>query len=471
MLKRVNINWMVLLFLLDHLVVQVVLPLAVDLRYALPIGQFIEREWIYLGWALRGIIALAWTGSFVTLGVYNPRQVTHWIDEVQRVVMGHAVAALLMAGMLYLVKQEMPRLAFGYFFVLSLAVLLIYRGTLRAWQNRQGRAVTAQVRVLIVGAGSVGRNVAAELTSKQWPELRLLGFLDDDPAKRDLTTGDLPILGTLADASRLVADLKVDEVLIALPLRAHQRFVDLVATLQEHAVRVRVVPDYFELAFFGATVESLAGIPLIGLRDPAIDGFQRFVKRLLDLAVAGISLILTFPLLLAVAAAIKLEDGGPIFYRSPRMGENGAEFDMLKFRTMRVGADKELALYNQVDEAGNVLHKRPDDPRVTRVGGLLRRTSLDELPQLLNVLRGDMSMVGPRPELPWLVEKYSPWQRKRFSVPQGITGWWQINGRSDRPLHLHTEDDLYYIQNYSLWLDLLILWRTLPVVIRRRGAF
>ncbi len=127
MLKRVNINWMVLLFLLDHLVVQIVLPLAVDLRYALPIGQFIEREWIYLGWALRGIIALAWTGSFVTLGVYNPRQVTHWIDEVQRVVMGHAVAALLMAGMLYLVKQEMPRLAFGYFFVLSLAVLLIYQ--------------------------------------------------------------------------------------------------------------------------------------------------------------------------------------------------------------------------------------------------------------------------------------------------------------------------------------------------------
>jgi lipopolysaccharide/colanic/teichoic acid biosynthesis glycosyltransferase len=174
---------------------------------------------------------------------------------------------------------------------------------------------------------------------------------------------------------------------------------------------------------------------------------------------------------LAVAAAIKLEDGGPIFYGSRRMGENGAEFDMRKFRTMRVGADREQTLYNQVDEAGNVLHKRPDDPRVTKVGGFLRRTSLDELPQLFNVLRGEMSMVGPRPELPWLVEKYSPWQRKRFSVPQGITGWWQINGRSDRPLHLHTEDDLYYIQNYSLWLDLLILWRTIPVVIRRRGAF
>lgn len=471
MLKRVNINWMVLLFLLDHLVVQTVLPLAVDLRYALPIGQFIEREWIYLGWALRGIIALAWTGSFVTLGVYNPRQVTHWIDEVQRVVLAHAVAALLMAGMLYLVKQEMPRLAFGYFFVLSLALLLIYRGGLRAWQRRQGRMATAQVRVLIVGAGAVGRNVATELASKHWPELRLLGFLDDNPAKQAETPGHLPILGALADAPRIVTELKVDEVLIALPLRAHQRFVDLVATLQAHAVRVRVVPDYFELAFFGATVESLAGIPLIGLRDPAIDGFQRFVKRLLDLAVAGVSLIFASPLLLAVAAAIKLEDGGPIFYRSPRMGENGAGFDMLKFRTMRVGADKEQALYNQVDEAGNVLHKRPDDPRVTRVGRFLRRTSLDELPQLLNVLRGEMSMVGPRPELPWLVEKYSPWQRKRFSVPQGITGWWQINGRSDRPLHLHTEDDLYYIQNYSIWLDLLILWRTIPVVLRRRGAF
>ena len=471
MLKRVNINWMVLLFLLDHLAVQTVLPLAVDLRYSLPIGQFIEREWIYLGWALRGIIALTWTGSFVTLGVYNPRQVTHWIDEVQRVVLAHTTAALLMAGMLYLVKQEMPRLAFAYFFFLSLAVLLIYRGGLRGWQRRRGRLAAAQVRVLVVGAGTVGRRVADELASKQWPELRLVGFLDDDPDKSASLPAELPLVGTLADAPQVVDALGVDEVIIALPLRAHERFVNLVAVLQEHAVRVRVVPDYFELAFFGATVESLAGIPLVGLRDPAIDGFQRFVKRLLDLAAAGISLLLTAPLFLVVAAAIKLEDGGPILYRSQRMGENGAVFAMLKFRTMRVGADREQLLYNQIDGEGHILHKRPDDPRVTRVGRILRRTSLDELPQLLNVLRGEMSMVGPRPELPSLVEKYNPWQRKRFSVPQGITGWWQINGRSDRPLHLHTEDDLYYIQNYSLWLDLLILWRTIPAVLRRRGAF
>ena len=471
MLKRTNINWMVLLFLLDHLAVQMVLPLAVDLRYSLPIGQFIEREWVYLGWVLRGIIALAWTGSFVTLGVYNPRQITHWIDEVQRVVLGHTVAALLMAGMLYLVKQEMPRLAFGYFFLISLAVLLTYRAGLRMWQRRRGRMAVTQVRVLIVGAGSVGQRVAQELASKQWPELRLVGFLDDDPAKGGRLPSQLPVVGSLADAPAVVNDLGVDEVVIALPLRAHERFVNLVALLQEHAVRVRVVPDYFELAFFGATVESLAGIPLIGLRDPAIDGFQRFVKRLLDLAVAGLSFLLAMPLFVAVAVAIKLEDGGPIFYRSRRMGENGAVFDMLKFRTMREGADREQALYGRVDASGHILHKRPDDPRVTRVGRFLRRTSLDELPQLLNVLRGEMSMVGPRPELPWLVEKYNPWQRRRFAVPQGITGWWQINGRSDRPLHLHTEDDLYYIQNYSLWLDLLILWRTLPVVLKRRGAY
>jgi exopolysaccharide biosynthesis polyprenyl glycosylphosphotransferase len=245
----------------------------------------------------------------------------------------------------------------------------------------------------------------------------------------------------------------------------------LVAALYSLPVRVRVAPDYFSVAFFGATVESLGGIALIGLRDPAIDEFQRFVKRLLDILLSAVGLLFLSPFLAAVALAIKGEDGGPIFYFADRVGENGKLFHMLKFRSMIVGADQLQPQVNQWDDQGHLVHKNADDPRVTRVGQFIRRTSIDELPQLFNVLKGEMSLVGPRPELPWLVATYEPWQHKRFAVPQGITGWWQVNGRSDNPMHLHTEQDLYYIQHYSLWLDLQILWRTITVVLRGRGAY
>jgi exopolysaccharide biosynthesis polyprenyl glycosylphosphotransferase len=301
--------------------------------------------------------------------------------------------------------------------------------------------------------------------------VQFVGFLDDSRGKQGAAVSGLPVLGTIDDALTVIDRYRVNEVLIALPQRAHSRVANLVATLYEKPVQIHVVPDYFELAFFGATVETLGTIPMIGLRDPAIDGFQRFIKRLFDLLCSTLALLIFSPFLLAAALAIKLEDGGPIFYRATRVGENGKLFGMFKFRSMVPGADRMQVAVNQTGADGQVIHKRPDDPRITRVGRLLRRTSIDELPQLLNVLKGDMSLVGPRPELPWLVEKYQPWQRKRFAVPQGITGWWQVNGRSDNLMHLHTEQDMYYIQNYSLWLDLQILWRTLFVVFRGKGAY
>ena len=166
-----------------------------------------------------------------------------------------------------------------------------------------------------------------------------------------------------------------------------------------------------------------------------------------------------------------MEDGSPILFRQKRVGENGRLFEMLKFRTMVRNAEKFQSEVEKRDSDGNLIHKTKDDPRVTRVGRLLRRLSLDELPQLFNVIAGTMSLVGPRPEMPYLVEKYQPWQRKRFAIPPGLTGWWQVSGRSDRPMHLHTEDDLFYIQNYSIWLDIQILVRTAWVVLFGKGAY
>jgi exopolysaccharide biosynthesis polyprenyl glycosylphosphotransferase len=236
-------------------------------------------------------------------------------------------------------------------------------------------------------------------------------------------------------------------------------------------VTVRVVPDYFNLALFRAVVEELGGMPLINLRAPALNDYQRLVKRCFDLIVGTLTVILALPFMLIIAVLIKRDSPGPIIFRQQRVGENGRLFRMLKFRTMVDGAEAHLGDVLRLNATGEILFKTPDDPRITRLGRFLRRTSLDELPQLFNVLKGEMSLVGPRPELPWLVERYEPWQHKRFAVPQGMTGWWQINGRSTKPMHLHTEDDLYYIQNYSLLLDIQILWKTFWVVIRRKGAF
>ncbi len=182
-------------------------------------------------------------------------------------------------------------------------------------------------------------------------------------------------------------------------------------------------------------------------------------------------LIPALPLMGLITLAIRRDSSGPAIFRQARVGEGGRIFTMIKFRTMIEGAEAMQAKVSTVDESGNVIHKVEDDPRVTRMGRWLRKTSLDELPQLFNILRGEMSLVGPRPEMPWLVDQYEDWQRKRFEVPQGLTGWWQISGRADKPMYLHTEDDLYYIRNYSVWMDLKIIWRTITAVITRRGAF
>lgn len=291
----------------------------------------------------------------------------------------------------------------------------------------------------------------------------------DDPPLKAATS--LPFLGSIADLRRVIFDHGIEEVVIALRDQSYDKINSIVATLQELPVRVRVVPCYFSLALFRATVEDFGGMPLINLRDPALSWWQRLVKRVFDLVVGSLIGLCSLPVMALVAVAIKLDSPGPILFKQERIGENGKPFTMYKFRSMYVDAEARLQEVIRSDENGNILHKRPDDPRVTRVGRFIRRMSLDELPQLFNVLKGEMSLVGPRPELPWLVEKYESWQRKRFVVPQGITGWWQVNGRSNKPMHLSTEDDLYYIQNYSILLDIIILWKTLIAVFKRRGAF
>jgi exopolysaccharide biosynthesis polyprenyl glycosylphosphotransferase len=472
MLKRVGTRLSLILLVVDLGLTALALHLAKLLRLTLPFGVYLRDPlafgpWFYL------LVPATWAMTFLALRVYDPTRALRYLDDVQAVWSAVTWATLVFAGVAYLFFREFSRLLFFYFYLLDLVFLLGWRTILRRLLRLGlGYGLVEPRRVLIVGAGAVGEEVGRAISGYRWAGLELVGYLDDDEAKQGTTCTDRPVLGFLEDVDAVVSQYTVDEVILALPPRAQDRVRHVILALQELAVNVRIVPDVFDLVFIRASVEEFAGIPFIGLREPAIEGPDRVVKRLFDLVVGGLALVMLSPLILVAALAVWADSPGPILFRQQRIGEGGHPFQMLKFRTMRVGAEAdERQLARETEQGPPTFVKPPDDPRITHVGRLLRRFSIDELPQLFNVLRGNMSLVGPRPELPWLVERYNSWHRKRFAVPQGMTGWWQVNGRSDHADYaLRVEDDLYYIRNWSVWLDVRIILMTFVAVIQGRGA-
>ncbi len=460
------------LFLIDLLIIPAGLAIASWLRWVLPFGQELPRSAVNLPFIVYLLVTLSWLISLVLGGAYDPQRALRWFNEASRVIVAGFLATVVTAGVLYMTYREVSRLQFFYIFVATLVLLLAHRAVLRVSYRIVGKTRPgSQARVLIVGAGDLGQRVAQVILDHSRWGFSLVGFLDDDEAKQGETYDGTKVLGKIFEVKVFVAERKVDEVWIALPVWALDRLNLVITELERLPVRIKIVPDYFSLAMVQAKAEILGGIPIIGLREPVIEGLPRLLKRGFDLVIGSLLLFLVFPPMIIIAIAIKLDSSGPLIFRQERVGENGRLFGMYKFRTMVAGAEEQQAQVNIQTEDDEVLHKRPDDPRVTKVGHFLRRYSLDELPQLMNVLKGEMSLVGPRPEIPWLVDRYEPWQRKRFAVPQGLTGWWQINGRSDKPMHLNPEDDLYYVYNYSLWLDIQILLRTPLAVLQGRGAF
>lgn len=469
MLKRFSLNYALFSLFMDATWIVGAFLFAVYLRKTLPYGLItplhpdgIPRPSFY------PIAICLWVGVAFAVSLYDPRKIYKAVDEYQALTLAAGFFSLAVAGVLYFTYRDTSRLLVAYALATTWLVLILWRMIARLVFRIQNRRRPRLNRVLILGAGKVGQQVAAAIREYDWTGLNLVGYLDDDPAKQ----GDgVAVLGRLDDIRRVVETEHINDVVLALPRRAHERINMIVAMVHDMPVNVRIIPDYFSLALYRATADDFGGIPMINLRDPALNDYQRMIKRTFDVVVGGLLTLLLLPLMGIIALAIKLDSPGPVLFRQKRMGENWRLFDMFKFRSMVVGAEHMQAQINVTDERGNIIHKRKDDPRVTRVGRFIRRWSMDELPQFFNVLKGDLSLVGPRPELPWLVERYQPWQRKRFAVPQGITGWWQVNGRSDNLMHLHTDEDLYYIQNYSLWLDIYILIKTPWVILRGRGAY
>jgi exopolysaccharide biosynthesis polyprenyl glycosylphosphotransferase len=263
----------------------------------------------------------------------------------------------------------------------------------------------------------------------------------------------------------------VDEVIITLPWMSHRKIVSIMNLCQRLNIGVRVVPDLFQMSLGNVIVETLNGVPLLGLHEPQLSDWAVLFKRTLDVLLAGLALILASPLLLVSAIAIKLDSPGPVIFRQTRVGRHNREFTVLKFRSMYVDAEARVAALRARNEADGPLFKMRGDPRRTRVGRWLRRTSMDELPQLWNVLKGDMSLIGPRPPLPSEVQEYAPWHRRRLDVTPGMTGLWQVSGRSDLTFDEMVLLDIYYIENWSPFMDLRILLKTIPTVLLGWGAY
>ncbi len=472
--KAASLNSKLFLLVSDIALTLICLSLARLARLAWPLGSVISHERaVDLPLVIYLLVAVLWFLLFSVLGVYATRRMHNLLDEVQAVVAAILICTVALAGVLYLTFRMVPRLLFIYFCLFDLIALVgsrILRRLVMRLRTGNHRTVS---RVLILGAGVVGRRLADALASERGrPVTRIVGFLDDDASKQGAVIDGIPVLGSLDTVCAAITEQHIDEVIFSLPLHAHQRLIDMILDLGKMPVEVKVVPDLFDLAVSQhIKVENVGALPLISLRESAINGYSRWIKRVCDVIGASLVLILASPLFAAIAIAVKLDSPGPAIFKQKRVGENGRLFTMYKFRTMVDGAEKQFEQVIEHTPDGKLIHKKQDDPRITALGRFLRRSSMDELPQFFNILKGEMSMVGPRPELPYIVERYEPWQRRRLSVPPGLTGWWQISGRSDKPMHLHTEDDLYYIQNYSLLLDLHIIVKTLGEVMRGRGAF
>ena len=436
---------------------------AVDQAFFVSYAAFIP-SWL----ALTGILLLMYWLD----GAYNGHKHKEWLDEFYAVFRGTVTGVAIMIVIVFVYRPfYYSRLIFAYAGLFILVFLGLSRMVERAVLGLLRKRGIGVTRVLIVGAGEVGRTVMRNLVVRPELSYQVSGFVDDAPEKAYTDIGRLRALGHTEDIPSLVAEHRIQEVIITLPWMSHRKILRIMAQCERQKVRAKIVPDLFQISLRQVDLEVINGIPLISVGQPSIGGWNRTSKRVVDAMVSAILLTLLSPLFLIIALAVRLDSPGSAIFRQSRTGRDGKEFTVYKFRTMVQRAEEQREGLNHRNEAIGPLFKIRNDPRRTTVGGFLRRLSLDELPQLYNVLRGEMSLVGPRPALPSEVEEYRPWHSRRLEVSPGLTGLWQVSGRSDLAFDEMVLLDLYYVENWSLLLDLKIILRTIPALVVGRGAY
>jgi Undecaprenyl-phosphate glucose phosphotransferase len=418
------------------------------------------------------IIAVVVPIAFHFQGLYRLRRGRSRIDDFFNVLVGSIIAVVLgvvvtlYVGTYYISDEQkdlgayqVSQWAWGIFLILNIAFGYMSRKFVREALERRWVAGVGLRRILIAGAGDLGRMVADKVLEHRELGYQIIGFVDDRAGGDHLGYRGLPLLGRLGEAAEIVRRERVDHLYVALPLEEHMKLLDLVESTSREGVDVKVVPDLLQFIALRARLEDLDGVPVINLNDVPLQGLNSALKRALDVAISAVALLLMVGPALVIAWLIKRGSAGPIFYHQERMGLDGKQFVVYKFRTMPLDAEEDGPVW--ADQ---------DDPRATPIGQWLRKRDLDEWPQFWNVLKGEMSIVGPRPERPYFVEQFKhriPQYMLRHKVKAGITGWAQVNGwRGNTSLEKRIEYDLYYIENWSVSLDLKIMWLTLV-----RGVF
>jgi Undecaprenyl-phosphate glucose phosphotransferase len=405
--------------------------------------------------------------AFQLQGIYRLRRGRSRVDDFFAVLIGSILAVVFGIGatlyvQTYYVSElekasgayEVSQLVWGLFLALNVLFTYFSREAVRELFERRWRAGVGLKRILIAGAGDLGRLVADRILQHREFGYQVIGFVDDRAGGDHIGYRGLPLLGTLADVGDIAQRERIDHLYVALPLEEHAKLLDLIEITSRECIDVKVVPDLLQFIALRARLEDLDGLPIININDVPLQGFNAWLKRVSDIVLSIAALLVMGIPLAIIAALVKWTSSGPVFYTQERMGLDGEAFTVYKFRSMSEGAE----------EGTGPVWAREDDPRATPVGRWLRRLDLDELPQFWNVLRGDMSIVGPRPERPFFVEQFKhriPQYMLRHKVKAGITGWAQVNGwRGNTSLEKRIEYDLYYIENWSVTLDLKIMWLT-----------
>lgn len=470
LIKQQRLRWF--LVILDILLTNVAFFTAWWLRYEVEFGGpilFYTEYNHYQPTAL--VLSLLMVINLNIERLYRSRRGATWFDELYGIINATTTSMLLVVvffvGVQYSVSS---RLVYAYAAIALVVYLSIARLILRwwmGWLRQQGIGVT---RILIVGGGESGRALMRHIVAQPQLGYQIVGFVDDNPTQQH-NIGRFQALGDTEKIPELVSSHDVDKVIMTLPWQHQRKILKIMQQCEEQAVESRIVPDFFQLSLTRVTFDEIKGVPLIGLTEPALKGPNFALKRFVDVIVSTILLLFLTPVMMLVALAIRLESRGAVIFKQTRVGHKGRLFKVYKFRSMYEGADKDIAQLAKENEADGPIFKIRGDPRITRVGHIIRKTSLDELPQLWNVLRGNMSLVGPRPALPREVAQYEDWHRKRLEAPPGLTGLWQVSGRSDVTFDEMMLLDIYYTERWSLMLDIMILLKTIPAVLLQRGAY
>jgi exopolysaccharide biosynthesis polyprenyl glycosylphosphotransferase len=448
------------------------------LSAAFPVAYFVRDRFSEVGlpglfqiefyWPILAVTLLLWIGAARVMRVYEPYRTRGLGTELGRIVRCLAIIGGLVAAASFVTKQsEISRLFVGFYFGTALILLVASRLSIRVVARRVRKGGHNTRSFAVVGTGELAQEIVASLTRRKHWGLTFAGHV--------LAEGDTPrtgakVLGRLEDLGTILETQVLDEVIFVVSRERLDAIEAAMLVCEELGVAARVCLDFFPRRLAQMSLEEMDGMPFLTFSTAPSDSLALLLKRMFDLTFSLVTLVIFSPLLLIIGLAVKLESPGPVLFRQRRVGLNGREFMLYKFRSMRADAEAGQAALSHRNEMNGPVFKLSDDPRVTRVGRILRKASLDELPQFWNVLRGEMSVVGPRPPIPAEVKRYERRERRRLSMKPGITCVWQVSGRSDIDFDRWVQLDLAYIDNWSFWRDMKIVLKTIPAVIWGRGA-